>query len=55
MLKKGDDDADEFDDRVRTTVPSQNCATAIVNNPPSGLYIYSSLLISAERCGGDRK
>jgi hypothetical protein len=31
MLKKGDDDSDGVDDEVRTTVPSQNLATATLS------------------------
>jgi hypothetical protein len=59
-LKKGyvDDDADD-DDEVRTSA-SQNCATATLSTEEFFLgtqyCIYSSPLISAERCvGGGRK
>jgi hypothetical protein len=37
MLKKGDDEGDEVDDEVRTTVPSQNRATATLSAEESFL------------------
>jgi hypothetical protein len=37
MLKRGDDNNDEVDDEVRTTVPSQNCATATQSTEESFL------------------
>jgi hypothetical protein len=39
MLKKGDDDDDEVDDEVRTTVPSQNCVIATLSTDPRTQYI----------------
>ncbi len=46
-------DAADEDDKVKTSA-SQNCATATLCtwNSSSGLSIYSSPLLSAERCGG---
>ncbi len=41
----------KVDDEVRTTVPSQNRATATLRNLSSGFNIYTSPLISAESCG----
>ncbi len=54
-MKKGDSvvDAADDDDKVRTNA-AQNCVTATLctGNSSSGLSIYSSPLLSAERCGG---
>jgi hypothetical protein len=52
MLKKGDVADDDDDNEVRTSA-SQNHATQDcgLRNSSSGFSIYSSLLISAERCG----
>jgi hypothetical protein len=53
MLERGDDDNDDVDDEVRTTVWSQNRATATQCTEESFLRTqYFSPLISAERCGG---
>jgi hypothetical protein len=54
MLKTGDADDDEVDDEVRTTVPSQNCATETLRTEKSFLRTHYLKLspISAERCGG---
>jgi hypothetical protein len=51
MLKKGDDDNDEVIDEVRTTVPSQNHATATLSTEESFLrtqYLWFSPYISRE-------
>jgi hypothetical protein len=52
MLKREDDN--DVDDEVKSTVPSQNCATAKLSAEESlpRLGIYSSPLISAVRCEG---
>jgi hypothetical protein len=56
MLKKVDDGDDEVDDEMRTTVPSYSRTMQqqhrVLRNLSSGLSIYGSPLISAERCGG---
>jgi hypothetical protein len=58
MLKKGDDE-DEVDDAVRTTVLSQNYATAALSTEElsSGLGIYNlpSYQQRGVGGGGDRK
>jgi hypothetical protein len=49
----GDDDDDEVDDEVRTTLPSQNHATVTLSSEEFFLRfsIFSFPLTSAERCG----
>jgi hypothetical protein len=45
MLKKGDDDNDEVDDEVRTTMLSQNCAKAKLSTEESFLRTQFFILL----------
>ncbi len=54
MLNRGDDD-DDVDDDMRTTVPSQKCATTILSTEESFLrtqYLLFSPYISSDVRGG---
>jgi hypothetical protein len=53
LLKKGDDNNDEVDDEVKTTVPSQNRGTAtLLNTEESFLSVFIVLSYQQRDVGG---